>query len=75
MWARKKGIKMNYMVPYSPQMHGTAERLNRTLMEKARALLMESKTKKETWGEAIFTATYLLNRSSTKILTKTLYEN
>jgi len=66
---------MNYTVPYSPQMNGTAERLNRTLMEKARALSTESKMKKEMWGEAIFTATYLLNRSPTKILTKTPYEN
>jgi len=75
MWVKKKGIEMNYIVPYSSQMNGTAERLNRTLMEKARALLTESKMKKEMWGEAIFTATYLLNRSPTKILIKTPYEN
>lgn len=73
-WAKAKGIEMNYTVPYSPQMNGTAERLNRTLMEKARALLSDSKMQKEMWGEAILTATYLLNRSPTKILTKTPYE-
>lgn len=34
-WAKLKGIEMNYTIPYSPQMNGTAERLNRTIMEKA----------------------------------------
>lgn len=44
--------------------------MNRTLLEKARALLTESKMEKM-WGEATFTATYLLNRSPTKVLSKT----
>lgn len=73
-WAKLKGIEMNYTIPYSPQMNGTAERLNRTIMEKARALLTEFKMKKEMWGEAVRTATYLLNRSPTKVLIKTPYE-
>lgn len=73
-WAKLKGIEINYTVPYSPQMNGTAERLNRIIMEKARALLTESEMKKEMRREAVRTATYLLNRSPTKVLTKTPYE-
>ncbi|KAJ8896370.1 hypothetical protein PR048_001714 [Dryococelus australis] len=40
-----------------------AERLNRMLMEKTRALLFDSGLEKELWEEALHTATYLLNRS------------
>lgn len=65
---------MDFTVPYSPQLNGKAERLNRTLMEKIRALLKESKLKKEMWGEAVYTATYLLNRSPTKTLSVIPYE-
>lgn len=34
-------------------------------MEKARALIFDSNMKKEMWGEAVYTATFLLNRSPT----------
>ncbi|KAJ8868924.1 hypothetical protein PR048_030465 [Dryococelus australis] len=37
------------------------QRLNRTLMEKTRALLFDSGLEKELWREALRTATYLLN--------------
>ncbi|KAJ8884980.1 hypothetical protein PR048_011176 [Dryococelus australis] len=40
-----------------------AERLNRTLMEITRALLLDSGLEKELWREALRTAMYLLNRS------------
>lgn len=73
-WAKAREIEINFTIPYSPQMNGTAERMNRTLMEKARALLTDSKLERKMWGEAIFTATYLLNRRSTKMLSETPYE-
>lgn len=73
-WSKKKGISLDFTVPYTPQLNGKAERLNRTLMEKVRALITESKLKKEMWGEAAYTATYLLNRSPTKTLSVTPYE-
>lgn len=34
-------------------------------MEKARALILDSELDKEMWGEAVYVATYLLNRSPT----------
>lgn len=73
-WCRRKGIVLDCTVPYTPQLNGKAERLNRTLLEKIRALLKESKLKKEMWGEVAYTATYLLNRSPTKTLTTTPYQ-
>lgn len=39
-WCKFKGIEMNTTVPYTPQLNGKTERLNRTLMEKTRALFM-----------------------------------
>ncbi|GJQ87710.1 hypothetical protein Trydic_g22081 [Trypoxylus dichotomus] len=56
---------MDYTVPYTPQLNGKAERLNRTLAERIRSLLIDSELEKNMWGEAAFVATYLLNRSPT----------
>lgn len=39
--------------------------MNRTLFDKARALLFDSQLPKNMWGEAILTSAYLLNRSPT----------
>lgn len=65
---------MDFTIPYSPQLNGKAERLNRTFLEKIRALLEESGLKKEMWGEAVYTAIYLMNISPTKTPDVTPYE-
>jgi len=41
-WCKDKGIILDYTTPYTPQLNGKAERLNRTLIEKTRALLADS---------------------------------
>lgn len=76
-WCNMKGIVLDYTVPHSPQMKGKAERLNRTLLEKARTLIFDSGLTKKFWGEAVYVATYLLNRSPTEssITGKTPSEN
>ncbi|XP_054270896.1 uncharacterized protein LOC128991751 [Macrosteles quadrilineatus] len=43
--------------------NGKAERLNRSLLERARCLLIESGLPSSFWAEAVNTAAYLLNRS------------
>lgn len=67
-WCEDKGIELDRTVSYKPQLNRRAERLNRILMNKARALLFESKLQKELWGEALLTAVYLTNRSPTDSL-------
>lgn len=52
-FCKNKGIKIQYTVAYNPQQNGVAERLNRTIMEKARCLMYDSSLEKELWGEAI----------------------
>lgn len=64
-WCKSKGIFIDYTIAYTPQLNGTAERMNRTLMEKARAMIFDSDSPKEMWGEAVQTAAYLLNKSPT----------
>lgn len=65
-WCRQNGIKLDFTIPYSPQLNGKSERLNRTLLEKTRALLFDSKLKDEMWGEAVYCATYIINRLPTE---------
>ncbi|CAB0016275.1 unnamed protein product, partial [Nesidiocoris tenuis] len=67
-FCNKKGIETDYSPPYTPQLNSYAERLNRTLLDKTRALLCDSGLKKEMWSEALLVATYLLNRSPTTAL-------
>lgn len=54
---------MQYTVPYNPEMNGVAERMNRTLVEKARTILLESTLGKEFWGDAVLYSAYVTNRS------------
>ena len=60
-----KGIEHQLTVPYSPQQNRVAERLNRTLMESARAMLSHSNLPNKFWAEAVATAAYLRNRVTT----------
>jgi len=58
---KKQGIIHQTTVPYNPQQNGVAERRNRTIMEKARAMLSHSNLQKSYWAEAASTANYLIN--------------
>lgn len=68
---RSSGIIHETTVPYNPEQNGLAERRNRTIVEKARALLFDAGLDKRFWAEAVGTAVYLMNRSPAKGLTCT----
>lgn len=68
------GIKPEYTVPHNPEMNGKAERLNRTLLEKARTMLAAADLPPSLWAEAISTANYVRNRSPTAGSTATPHE-
>lgn len=57
----KSGIRHETTTPYTPQQNGMAERMNRTLVEKARCLLFDAKLSARFWAEAINTAAHLVN--------------
>ena len=52
---------------HSPEQNGVAERLNRTLMEKARPMVAHAGVGKAFWAEAVHTANYLKNRPPQKL--------
>lgn len=72
----QKGITFHLTVPHTPQQNGVAERMNRTLTEKARTMIITSGLDKSFWGEAVLTVTYLINILPTSSLqiNKTPYE-
>ena len=57
------GIRHERTVPRTPQHNGVAERMNRTIMEKVRSMIIMAKLPKPFWGEAVRAACYLINRS------------
>ncbi|GJR94486.1 putative ribonuclease H-like domain-containing protein [Tanacetum coccineum] len=57
-----KGIKREFSVARTPQQNGVAERKNRTLIEAARTMLVDSKLPTTFWAEAVNTACYVQNR-------------
>jgi len=63
---KPKGIHHELAVPYSPAQNGVAERLNRTLMVSAQAMMAQIGLLEKFWAEAVATAAYLRNRMVTK---------
>ena len=66
--ADKKGFTHQLTAPYSPQQNGIIERLNRTLLEKMRCLLLWSKLPKSFWDVALLHSNWLRNRTPTSAL-------
>ena len=72
---KASGTVATYSAPYTPAQNGRAEIINRTIMNKARAMLIQAKLPKMYWGEAVLAAQYLYNRTPhSAIGYKTPYE-
>ncbi|KXJ72145.1 hypothetical protein RP20_CCG018741 [Aedes albopictus] len=63
---KRLGVRHQTSVDYTPEQNGLAERVNRTIVERARCMLYEANLPKSFWAEAAATAVYLVNRSPTK---------
>ncbi|GKE84703.1 putative ribonuclease H-like domain-containing protein [Tanacetum coccineum] len=61
-FCREKGIRREYSIARTPQQNGIVERRNRTLIEAARTMLVDSKLPTTFWAEAVSTACYVQNR-------------
>ncbi|GJS66673.1 putative ribonuclease H-like domain-containing protein [Tanacetum coccineum] len=74
-FCNSKGIKREYSNARTPQQNGVAERKNRTLIEAARTMLVDSLLPIPFWAEAVDIACYVQNRVLvTKPHNKTPYE-
>jgi len=67
-WCHSQGIRFQLTAPYSPSQNGVAERMNRTLVELARAMLAASELPEFLWEPAVVHAAYVRNLAYTKFL-------
>ena len=71
---RETGFTVERTAPYTPEQNGIAERMNRTILEKTRAMLRHSGLPLTMWTHAAQTAAYLRNRCTTNGLDTTPFE-
>ena len=64
----KCGILQQVTCPYTPEQNGVAERKNRHIISVVRCLLCGIGVPKFFWQMAILTATYLINRTPSRVL-------
>ncbi|KAL6326351.1 hypothetical protein AAG906_007856 [Vitis piasezkii] len=62
-YCRSHGIKLEKMVPKTPQQNGVAKRMNRTICDRIRCMLSHAKLPKSFWGEAMRKTVDLINLS------------
>lgn len=62
------GIKHRLTIPHTPQQNDVSERKNRTFVEVARCMMIESRMAPSFSAEAILTVNYIRNRCPTKAL-------
>ena len=63
-----KGIIHEFTNPHTPEQNGVAERLNRTIIEAVRTMIIHAKLPLFLWAEAVSTAVYIHNRCPTAAL-------
>ena len=73
-WLSLRGTVQQTTPSYSPQSNGIAERMNRTLQDKARTMMLESGLPGSLWGEILLTSCVLRNLTPTSSLSVTPLE-
>lgn len=62
-FCRQNGIVHQTSNVHTPEQNGLVERMNRTVVERAKCMLYQAKLEVKFWAEAVNTAVYLVNRS------------
>jgi hypothetical protein len=62
-YCKEFGIDRHKTTAYTPQQNGVVERMNMTLLERARSMLSNANLQQELWAEVVATTCYLVNRS------------
>ena len=65
----EKGIKHELTTPNTPQHNGVVERMNRTLLDKVRAMLLDANLPESYWFDALQYAVHIHNITLTRALT------
>ncbi|KAJ9512234.1 hypothetical protein QJQ45_012787 [Haematococcus lacustris] len=60
-WCSSKGIQQQFSAPYCPEQNGKAERLNRTIMQATRSMLLTAQLPPGFWVDAALKANYVRN--------------
>ncbi|GJQ71472.1 hypothetical protein Trydic_g10106 [Trypoxylus dichotomus] len=66
--SRANGIVHQFSNVYTPQQNGVAERYNRTVIERAKYMLLDANLEKAYWAKAVNMAVYIIDRSPTRSL-------
>lgn len=61
-YIESQGITRQLSVAHTPQQNGVPERANKTIVEMARVMLIQSNVPRELWAEAVNTAVFIRNR-------------
>jgi hypothetical protein len=75
VYLEEKGIIQQLTPADTPQLNGKSERVNLTLMNTVRAMLLGQQLPLEFWGEALRYANFQRNRTNRKKEKRTRYEN
>lgn len=67
-WLEAEGIIFESSAPYSQEQNGVSERVGRTIMDMARATILEGNIQDDLWPEIILAMTYVKNIRPTKAL-------
>lgn len=62
---KQHGIDQQNTTPYMPQQNGVIERMNRTLLEKARSMLSDAGLSLDYWVKVVDMTCYVVSISST----------
>ena len=73
-FCEEKGIVRHLTIPYTPQQNGVAERRNRTLLDMVRSMMAQANIPISFWGDALLSATYILNRVPSTSVSTNPYE-
>ena len=70
----EKGIAKQLTIPYTLQQNGVAERMNKTLLDMIRSMMVQAKLPISFWRDALMNATCILNKVPSKSVPSTPYE-
>ena len=61
-YCSEHGIRREKTVPRTPQENGVSERMNKTIMERARCMRLHTGLSLQFWADVVDTVVYLINR-------------